>query len=160
MTLFELFDAFETTQFANVIRESVWAIPAIQSLHLLGLASLGGAVLAMDLRLLNIAFTRQPVAAVLATTRWWLYGSIGLMIATGVPMLATAALRAYFNTSFWVKMIGLATAIVFVFVVRNPLLKSQIALGSTRTSLNVALGLTSIAIWLTVAAAGRWIGFS
>jgi hypothetical protein len=160
MTLLELFDTFETAGLGRIIRESLWLFPAIESVHLIGLASLGGAVLAVDLRLLGIAFVRQPVADVMRAVRPWFITSLGLMFATGIPLFLSEAVKCYFNTSFWVKMAALAVGVLFVFAVRNPLLARQRSLDGTRAGLNVALAVVSIAVWLTVAAAGRWIGFS
>ena len=53
MTLLDLFDWLEQTTIGTVIRESTWLFPVVESVHLLGLALLGGAVV-MNGRLLKI----------------------------------------------------------------------------------------------------------
>lgn len=155
-----LFEQAETTGLGRIIRESMWLFPVIESVHLIGLASLGGSVLAMDLRLLGLIFREQPVAVVMRTARPWFFASLGLMFATGIPLFLSEAVKCYFNTSFWVKMIALATAITFVFAVRNPLLGRQHTLAASCPAVNHVIGTASMGLWLTVAAAGRWIGFS
>ena len=53
-------------------------------------------------------------------------------------------------------MAALGVALVFTFAVRDRLIRRG---GLTRWS-ERALGATSLALWVTVAAAGRWVGFS
>jgi hypothetical protein len=155
-----LFEQAETTGLGRIVRESLWLFPVIESVHLIGLASLGGAVLAVDLRLLGLVFLGQPVAAVMRAARPWFFASLGLMFATGIPLFLSEAVKCYFGPSFWVKMVTLAIAIAFVLAVRNPLLAIQRTLAASRTATNLLLGVASMGLWLTVAAAGRWIGFS
>ena len=40
----------------------MWAFAVIESVHLLALATMGGAVLLVDLRMLNLGLRRRPVA--------------------------------------------------------------------------------------------------
>jgi hypothetical protein len=56
-----------------------------------------------------------------------------------------------------VKITTLPVAIVFVFLVRDRLAARA---GMNATTLTRVVGFLSIAMWFTVAAAGRWIGFS
>jgi hypothetical protein len=60
----------------QAIRNSKWLFPVIESVHLLGLALIGGAVLMLDLRLLNLGLRRQPVRQVAADAQPWLIGSL------------------------------------------------------------------------------------
>ena len=160
MTLFDFFDWLELTPIGVAIRDSLWLFPAIEAVHLLGLALLGGAVLVLDLRMLGLGLTRAPIAAVAQATRRWLTLAIGVMFLTGIPLLMSEALKCYYNTSFWVKMGALVAALAFTYLVRNP-----IAMRPERRYSGPALGtrfvaLISMSLWFTVAAAGRWIGFS
>jgi hypothetical protein len=56
-----------------------------------------------------------------------------------------------------VKILTLPIAVVFTFRVRKRLSRMEGLDTSWRTRL---LGAVSLALWLTVAAGGRWIGFS
>jgi hypothetical protein len=124
--------------------------------HLLALAMLGGAVLMLDLRLLGVGLVTQPPSVIERQARPWLIGAICALIATGVPLALSEALKLYGKDAFWVKMAALLAALVFTFAVHNPVVRRDIAEGA----LHKALALVSIALWLTVAVAGRWIGFS
>ena len=79
------------------------------------------------------------------------------MVVTGSLLFFSEAVKAYYNRSFWVKMTTLPVALVYTFVVRERIARDEALDTSWRS--RIAGGL-SIALWLTVAAAGRWIGFS
>jgi hypothetical protein len=157
MTLFEVFDWLELTALGHAIRDSTWLFPVIESGHLLGLALLGGAVLVVDLRLLGVGLRTRSAAYVLEQAHPWLLGALALMFATGIPLFLSEALKCYFSPAFWVKMAALALALLFTFGVRN----RRVRAGSSLPPLQArGIAACSMALWLTVAAAGRWIGFS
>lgn len=156
MDWYNVFDSLEQMFIGQAIRESLWYFPAIEAVHLLGLSLLGGAVLVVDLRLFGVGLRDLSTAAVARAAQPWLIGAIALMFATGVPLFLSEAIKCFYSQSFWVKMIALASALVFTFAVRNRVARSQTA--STLACKSVAG--VSISIWFVVAAAGRWIGFS
>ncbi len=157
MTLLELFDWLEQTTVGTVIRESVWLFPVVESVHLLGLATLGGAVLVVDLWLLGFGLRGRPVTYVLEQSRPFLLGALGVMFATGIPLFLSEAVKCYWSDAFWVKMSALAGALLFTFGVRNRLVRSRPGLEMWQAR---AIAGGSLSVWLTVAVAGRWIGFS
>src|SRR5918993_3935408 len=118
MDLLPFFEWCEATWIGNAIRDSLWLFPVVEAVHLLGLCLLGGAVLIVDLRMLGVGL-RQPIAEVARDARPWLIGSITLMLATGIPLFLSEAIKCYYNTSFWVKITTLPIAILFTFAVRE-----------------------------------------
>jgi len=156
MTLLEWFEQLETTAVGTTVRESVWLFPVIESIHLVALASLAGAVLVVDLRLLGVG-VRRPAHELLVDAARWFAGSLAVMFATGIPLFLSEAVKCYYHPEFWLKMATLAIAIVFTYTIRNPLVRRAV---HDRRALAALLGAVSISLWLTVAAAGRWIGFS
>ena len=81
-----------------------------------------------------------------------------MIVISGIFMSSAVALKLYYNTMFWAKMTSLTAGVVFVYAVRRPLLKFDHASIKPITLRMIAI--TSISIWFTVAASGRWIGFS
>ena len=153
---FETYDRLEQTWIGNAVRDSLWLFPGIEAVHLIGLALLGGSVLVVDLRLLGVGLTRLTTGQVLATARPWFVGALVLMFATGIPLFLSEAVKCCFNDSFEVKIAALIAGIAFTFGVRNRVAASN---GATGWSARV-VAVASLALWFTVAAAGRWIGFS
>jgi hypothetical protein len=151
------FEWCESTWLGTAVRTSVGAFPVIESIHLLGLSLLGGALLIVDLRMLGAGLTHQRIAALARDARPWLLAAIGTQVLTGVPLFLSEAVKCYHNPAFRVKMIALPIALMYTFLVRERVARNVTLETSARSRL-VAMG--SIAIWFTVAAAGRWVGFS
>ena len=158
MSILSAFEWIEATGFAVAINNSLYAFALIESVHLVALAAIGGAVLVVDLRTLGVGFRRQPVADIALAARPWLIGSLILILATGFLLFASlAASKYYYNVAYWWKMAFLLAAILFTFTVRQP-----IAMGSTtRSQSNLAkvVAVVSVSLWFGVAFMGRAIGF-
>ena len=155
--LLPFFQWCETTLIARAISDSVWLFGAIEAIHLLGLCLLGGSVLIVDLRMLGLGLKAQGIAEVARSARPWLVASIVVMVLTGTPLFLSEAVKCYYNPSFWIKITTLPVALVFTFAVRQRIARN-LALQTSIPSRLAAIG--SLSLWFTVAAAGRWIGFS
>ncbi len=156
MTLLPFFEWCESTGLGLVVRESVWLFPVIEAVHLLGLCVLGGALLLVDLRMLGAGLTRTPLPALARQARPWLVAGVITMLASGVLLFLSEAIKCYYSQAFWVKITTLPAGLLFTFLVRE-----RVAAASDSSGVTVAAtGALSILLWVTVAAAGRWIGFS
>jgi len=156
--LFPFFQWCEASTVGNAIRQSLWAFAVIESIHLLGLAAIGGAVLVVDLRMLGLGLRRQPIADLARSAHPWFVGSLAVMLVTGVGLFLSEAVKCYYSTPFWVKISSLALAITFSFTVRR-----KIALADESRIHPIwykLVALVSLALWFGVGAGGRWIGFS
>ena len=152
---YPFFEWCEGTMLGVAVRESIYAFPLIEATHLVALCVMGGALLVVDLRLLGFAMNDQGIASLAVSVRRWLIGALIVMLGTGVLLFLSEAIKCFYNTAFWVKIITLPFAIAFTFGVRERLV------GGLETGLKSRLlGATSIVLWFVVAAAGRWIGFS
>jgi hypothetical protein len=156
--LLPYFQAIENGPIGATIRDSLWLFPFVEAFHLLALAVIGGAVLLVDFRLLGLGLKRQPVAELARDAQPWLVGSLLFMIASGVPLFMSEAIKCYYSFAFWTKMTALALAIIYTFTIRRRVAMAD----ETRISPAVAraVGAISILLWSTVGWGGRWIGFS
>ena len=156
-TLLPFFEWCEGTGLGQLVRTSLWLFPVIESVHLLGLSALGGTVLLVDLRMLGAGLTRQSLSSVATAVHPWLVASVALLMLTGIPLFLSEAVKCFYNPSFWVKMATLPVALLYTFTVRR-----RVAMNPRRdTSLLTRLvAAVSLLLWFTVAAAGRWIGYS
>jgi hypothetical protein len=159
MEMLGFFEWMETSLLGTIGKTYGGVYAIAQSLHLMSLVVLGGAVIVSDLRLLNLLLKDVSSEAVLEEAHRWFKAALVSVIATGVFMAAAVALRLYYNQFFWAKMISLLAGVLFVFMIKRPLLTS--APHAQLNPLSVKLvALASLAIWFSVAATGRWIGFS
>lgn len=158
MDVLFIFEWLDGSFLATISKAYGGVFAVIQMFHLLSMALLGGMVLVGDLRLLNVLMTDVPSNTVLeSTNKWFTIALIGLVLS-GIFMSSAVALKLYYNEMYWAKMASLALGVVFVYAIRRPLLRY--AHDSVSPVVLKVTALTSIIIWFTVAASGRWIGFS
>jgi hypothetical protein len=158
MSTLTLFTWFEDCWIGEGIRSSTWLFPAIESVHLLALAVIGGSVLAVNLSLLGLGLGRRSAAQLWHDTWPWFAGSLAMMLGSGFLLFTSEAVKLYYHEAFWVKMSALLLSLVFTATVqRRTALEDpdRVTLLRSRT-----VGLVSLLLWFLVGAAGRWIGFS
>ncbi len=157
MSLLEVFQWIQYSPLLVAMRGSPWFFPMIAGIHLLGLAMLSGAVLLVDLRLLGLGLSRQPVAVLARDAERWLMASLAVMVPTGTLLFMCFATKYYYLTAFWVKLASLVLVLAFTFVVRRPLIMSGTS--DMNPLRGKFLGLVSLSLWTIVALGGRLIGF-
>ena len=156
MSLLPFFEWCEATAVGEAIRNSLWLFPIIESVHLLALALIGGAVLIVDLRLLGLGL-RQPVAQIARAAQPWLIGSLTVMLVTGIPLFLSESIKCYYSPPFWCKMTFLPLAITFALTVRRKVAAAdENRVGPLWGKL---VGLVSLGLWFGVGFSGRWIAF-
>ena len=155
MSLLDVFESLEQSGIGLLIRESLWLFPAFEAVHLLGLSVLGGSLLMVDLRFFGVGIRSRTPEQLVRTARPWLVGSIVILMGTGIPLFLSEAVKCYYSYSFWVKMSALGIGLLYTFLIKHPVIRRGAGPG-----VQAVIGVLSLAIWLTVAGAGRWIGFS
>jgi hypothetical protein len=134
------------------------AFAVVEALHLVGLAFIGGSVIASDGRLLGLILTDQPPSAIVDKTYRVFNWALILTLATGVFMACGVAGKIYFLKVFWYKMMALSAGILFEYGIRRPLLAK--GLDDVNPLVLKLTAVASVMVWFTVAALGRWIGYS
>ncbi len=149
------------TSLAGAIRDSTWLFPAIEAIHLLGLALLGGTVLLVDLRLLGLGLRWHPIADVASGVRGWMTTGVIVMVVSGALLFASEAMKCYESGPFRLKMLSLALALLFTFTIRRRHL-ARTTQSTSETSAhrgNRLVAVISLALWSSVGLMGRAIGF-
>src|SRR5262245_5688186 len=157
MSLFNVFEWLQYSWLLTAMRNSTWIFPVIAGIHLMGLALIGGSVLLVDLRLLGLGMRNQPLAQLARDAERWLLVSLLILLPTGIfQFMCFAATKYYYMKAFWIKMAALSLALAFTFAVRRRVVMAD----QTRMSppWNKLVAGVSLALWGTVAVAGRWIG--
>ena len=108
--------------------------------------------------MLGAGLTHRSVPEIARSARPYLIGALAGMIVTGIPLFLSEPTKCYYSQAFWVKMTTLGIAIVYTFTIRTRVTRAEPVRNTAR--LQMLAGALSIALWVTVAAAGRWIGFS
>jgi uncharacterized membrane protein len=152
------FEWCEATTLGTVIRMSPWAFAVIESVHLLGLSVIGGAVLLVDLRMLGFGLRNQRIAEISRAAFPWLVGSLVVMLLTGIGLFLSEPMKCYHSRAFWIKMICLGLAMLFTFTIRWKVTTADET--RVRPIWFKLVAVVSLALWFGVGASGRWIGFS
>ncbi len=158
MNLLPFIQWCEGSMLGSAIRTSPWAFAVIESVHLLALAAIGGAVLVVDLPLLGLGLQDQRVRDLARDAFPWLVASLAVMIVTGVGLFLSEAVKCYYSTPFWFKMSSLLLAMIFTFTIRRRVTGADE--GRVSPLARKAVALVSLLLWFGVGAGGRWIGFS
>lgn len=134
----------EATWLSTWIREStsVWAFPAILSLHTIGMGFSAGFSAAIDLRVLGFA----PFVPLAELRRFLLVMWIGFWVSavSGVLLLIAYPTKAFTNPVFYVKLSFIALALIF----------------QTRSRMSKALAAYSLVSWTGAITAGRLLAYT
>lgn len=158
MDVYPFFEWLDTSLLAQMSKAYGGVFVVVQMVHLLSLATLGGMVLLGDLRLLGVMLRDVPSEVVARNTQRWFTIALTGAVLSGVFMSSAVALKLYYNEMFWGKMTAFAIGLVFVYGIRRPLLRHSH--DTIHPWIVRLVAVTSLTIWFTVAASGRWIGFS
>ena len=163
MNVSQMLQWLQETGVAIQIRDSLYAFPLLESVHVVGLALVFGCIAILDLRLLGVASTNRSVSRILSDLLKWTWAAFALTAATGALMFITNAVVYFHNTFFRAKMILLVLAalnmLVFELTARKTLRRWDEAPAVPPTSAKVVATL-SLIIWVGVIVAGRVIGFT
>ena len=158
MDLLPFFAWFGQSPLAEVAKAHDGIFAVAQMLHLLALALLGGTAILGDLRLLGFIMADVPSEKVMRNIQGWFNLALAVAVLSGVFMSSATATRLYHNEMFWAKMVALGLGVIFVYGIRRPLLRfdhADIHPWALRLT-----AMTSLTLWLTVAACGCWIAIS
>lgn len=101
----------EQTSVATWVRTSTWGYPAVEVVHLFGLALLIGTAVAFDLRLLGVS-TRLPADALARHLLPWARVGFVLAFASGLLLFSTQAATFIRQPVFLVKVTAIAVGVL------------------------------------------------
>jgi hypothetical protein len=152
----------EGSALGQLMRASgVWAYGVVNLIHILGIATLFGSVLAFDLRLLGL-WRRVPLAALERPTLTLAACGFVVAVASGVTLLSTNGSEYVGNPFLMLKFLaiglGLANIVAAQFLPAWRARAVEPHGPRQRLTLRV-VGATSLACWLGAVVAGRMIGY-
>jgi hypothetical protein len=138
-----------------------WTYAIVNLVHILGVATLFGSILLLDLHLIGV-WRRGPLGALARTAVP--VGKAGFVVAaaSGICLLSSNATEYVDNLFFLVKFPAIAVGLFNVWLIGRTaawraLGEREPAPGERR--LLAVLGALSLASWLTAVSAGRMIGY-
>ena len=152
----------EGSSLGQLMRTSgVWTYGVVNLAHILSVATLFGAVLVLDLRLLG-AWRQVPLSALEKPTLTLAAIGFAGAVVSGICLATTNATEYLGNPFVPIKFAAIGLGITNVIVV--PLLpawrrRAAVPLPPRAGATLAAVGATSLACWLAAVAAGRMIGY-
>ena len=160
--VYEFLAWLQASPLGHAMREhGVWTYGIVNLIHILGVASLFGSVLVLDLRLLGFWDT-VPLRAITQPTVRIAATGFAIAAPSGLCLLATKATEYVGNPFLYIKFPAIALAIANVLVLhRLPAWKEhRMRELSAHEKFKLAVvGGTSLLCWLTAVSAGRMIAY-
>ena len=150
----------EQQAFAVAIADSAWLFPAVEIVHVFALSIVVGSISMIDLRLLGLYGGHRSLSEMTARILPWTWCAFLVAASAGFALFSSKATMYVDNPAFQIKMIALALAgmnmLTFQLVTSRTM--SDWDNGPAPVPARIAGGI-SLMLWITVVAAGRWIGF-
>ena len=151
-----------TTFLSIFIQEhNSWAIPTIQSIHILGIAVVMGSVFMIDLRVLGWAWMDQTLRQTTRRFGPWLTGALCVLLPTGLLMVIGEPVRELVSFSFWLKMFLVAVGTLIAAIFQITLRKHEQLWEQTlvhRVSIK-CLAVVTFLVWVGIIILGRLIAY-
>jgi hypothetical protein len=154
--MMEFLTSLEASSFSTWLRESpsIWAYPAVLTLHTVGLGILVGANWMVDLRVLGFApalptslFAR---AFPIMWSGFWLNAATGVLLFVADPKKAT-------TTIFMWKLAIIAAAVTLLMMLKRKMYGEPVV--NHATGAVKAVAVVSIVLWMAAIATGRWMAY-
>ncbi|HEY1303286.1 MAG TPA: DUF6644 family protein [Vicinamibacterales bacterium] len=155
--MMEFLASLEASSFSTWLRESpsIWAYPAVLTLHTVGLGVLVGANWMVDLRVLGFAPALPTSLFARAFPIMW--AGFWLNAATGV-LLFIADPKKSAKTIFMWKLAIIAAAVMLLITLKRKLYGEPIHI-ETATGAVKGVAVVSIVLWVAAIATGRWMAY-
>jgi hypothetical protein len=162
MTLHRAFEWLEATPVGVMVRESLWGFPILVAIHLMAITLSVGTLVWFDLRLLGVSMTGYRASLMYRRLMPWMFTGFGLMVISGLMLLAGYATSAYGNVYFRVKISAMVLAAINAYVYHRYTERriAQWDESSTPPSGARAAGLISMCVWVVVIIAGRMMSYT
>lgn len=161
--MFEFLSWLETSALAEFLRGlGIWTYGLLNLAHILGIGSLFGAVLILDLRMIGL-WPSIPATSLIRPTVP--VAAIGFLLAatSGLMMLTFNATEYLGNPFFYTKFPVIVAGLINIAIIqrlgawRRTTAGGTIESGDQRTL--ALFGAVSLLLWVTVITCGRMIGY-
>ncbi|WP_051009940.1 DUF6644 family protein [Novosphingobium sp. PP1Y] len=138
------------------VANHLWVTPFVQSIHILAIAALSGALLMINLRLLGLAAPCHAMAGAARRDGRVAIGAGFVLLLSGIVLIIGEPARELTNALFQIKMLLVAaiTGAVILYIRKSD--RSEEAWSGLSGKLLAAV---LIGLWASIIFAGRWIAY-
>jgi hypothetical protein len=151
----------EALPVARMMRESLWAYPIVETIHIVGFVILVGSVVMFDLRVLGLS-KNLSVRALSRHMLPWSVGALVLIVPTGFLMFTAHATDFLGNRTFQLKMALLMAAGINAVIFRTGPYQTVAHWDvGTRAPISAQLSVAaSIVLWVAIISCGRLLAYT
>jgi hypothetical protein len=152
----------DQTPLSQTFQSTDWLVPTLQTVHILSVALIVGALLMINLRLLGWSDRDLPLDRVCARFLPFVWWPLLALLATGTIMIIGEPARSLQNPGFQLKVTLIAVALVATTIFQRRVRRATAfeTTGVRGRGAAAVIALFSALLWGGIIVAGRWIAYS
>jgi hypothetical protein len=153
--------AIEMSALGQAMRQWLWLYPAVEIVHLVGIALLVGSIIVLDLRLLGLSRT-LPVRRLASHVLPWSAAGLALILPSGLAMFVAHATDLMGNPVFVLKICLIMAAGINAAAFHAGVFRGAAAwdVDATPPLTARAAAALSLLLWISVIACGRLLAYT
>jgi hypothetical protein len=156
MSMSAVVDWLTATPLSQTIQTTSWAIPGIQVVHILCLATLFALALSLALRVAGRGLAAESLASLARRFVPAIWICLGLLLLSGALLILAEPFRTITNPVFYLKMTLLIVAVALTLWLASVARRQP----ERRTALHVVGATLSMLVWAGIIVAGRYIAYA
>jgi hypothetical protein len=157
----EFCDWLSATSISVVFQNATWFVPLIQTIHIIAISIFLISVYLIGFKLVGLTRWKKPLAILTASSAPWIWGALGVLLATGALLIITEPARELLNWAFRIKMVLVLLLSGLLLVVQLSLRANPLywAASPGRQIAARTVGIAALVIGASIVTAGRWIAY-
>jgi hypothetical protein len=156
MSMQAVIDWLTATSLSQAIQTTSWAIPGIQVVHIVCLATLFAVALILSLRIAGRGFAMEPLASLAGRFMPAIWTCLVVLFLSGSLLILAEPFRTITNPIFYLKMslliVAIALTVWLASVARRPF--------ANPSAIHVVAAALSMLVWAGIIVAGRYIAYA
>lgn len=154
-------DWLSATPLSLRIQTVSWIIPTVQTMHILSIAVVMSSAAMVDLRVLGVLSRSEPLAGVSRRFLPWIWWTLLVLLLTGATLIIGEPERSLANPAFILKMSLLVAVLIVTVVFQKGIARDNLfwERSARRRANGRLLAGLSLALWVGIVFAGRWIAY-
>jgi hypothetical protein len=150
------------TALSQLIQNTSWVIPGVQSIHILSIALVMSSAIMLLLRVLGVVMRDLPTAQVAQRFLPWIWYPLIVLLVSGAILIVGEPQRSLTNSVFQLKMVLLVAAIACTLTLQRPLRTDAMFWENTAgaRAAGKLIAVASLGLWSAIIFAGRWIAYA
>ena len=140
---------------ADALNNTEWAFPLAECFHIPAFAISIGTIVAVDMRLMGLAYKRETAARLLKDTEPWTLAGLIIVILSGFILYLSQTEIYLANSAFYFKVYVLLAAVIYNYTIHRMVAKNP----NASPLVEKIVGGISVLLWIAVVFGGIFIAF-